>query len=331
MQACLDRARVAAQTDLPILILGESGAGKTILARAIHNSSSAGRRPVRLVQRRRAERFAPRQPAVRTRARCVHRRAQPRQGEVRAGRIRARCSSTKLPTSAPPPRARSSAPSSTGNSSGSARDAAARRRARACPRPIIRYRPRRRTLPPGSVLPDQRLHPDRAAAPRTAQRPADSARDRDRAGEPAPGQDRSSGSTGGGRSAPGITGRATCGSCPPSSTRRWRSRPGDVIGEEHLCWADDAAAVAAVRTRRRQRRATHAARGCSSAHPARCSTTWVATSAGRRASWACRGRRSIASCGRYLARLRLRPASVRDAGRLRLARGSSSCPRSGRA
>ena len=40
MQACLDRARIAALTDLPILILGESGAGKTILARAIHNSSA---------------------------------------------------------------------------------------------------------------------------------------------------------------------------------------------------------------------------------------------------------------------------------------------------
>jgi transcriptional regulator with PAS, ATPase and Fis domain len=39
MQACLDRARIAASTDLPILLLGESGAGKTILARAIHNSS----------------------------------------------------------------------------------------------------------------------------------------------------------------------------------------------------------------------------------------------------------------------------------------------------
>jgi transcriptional regulator with PAS, ATPase and Fis domain len=39
MQVCLDRARVAAQTDLPILILGESGSGKTILARAIHNTS----------------------------------------------------------------------------------------------------------------------------------------------------------------------------------------------------------------------------------------------------------------------------------------------------
>src|SRR5262245_46899899 len=40
MQSCLDRARLAAQTDLPILILGESGAGKTILARAIRNSSA---------------------------------------------------------------------------------------------------------------------------------------------------------------------------------------------------------------------------------------------------------------------------------------------------
>src|SRR6187200_2052471 len=45
MQACLDRARVAARTDLPILILGESGAGKTILARAIHNSSQRAGHP----------------------------------------------------------------------------------------------------------------------------------------------------------------------------------------------------------------------------------------------------------------------------------------------
>jgi DNA-binding NtrC family response regulator len=45
MQACLDRARLAARTDLPVLILGESGTGKTILARAIHNSSARARRP----------------------------------------------------------------------------------------------------------------------------------------------------------------------------------------------------------------------------------------------------------------------------------------------
>jgi transcriptional regulator with PAS, ATPase and Fis domain len=43
MEACLARARVAARTDLPVLILGESGAGKTMLARAIHNTSE--RRP----------------------------------------------------------------------------------------------------------------------------------------------------------------------------------------------------------------------------------------------------------------------------------------------
>ena len=45
MQRCLDRARIAARTDLPILILGESGAGKTMLARAIHNTSSRQGRP----------------------------------------------------------------------------------------------------------------------------------------------------------------------------------------------------------------------------------------------------------------------------------------------
>jgi transcriptional regulator with PAS, ATPase and Fis domain len=43
MLRCLNLAKVAAQTDLPILILGESGTGKTLLARAIHNSSSRAR------------------------------------------------------------------------------------------------------------------------------------------------------------------------------------------------------------------------------------------------------------------------------------------------
>ena len=40
MRRCLELARVAARTDLPVLILGESGTGKTMLARAVHNSSS---------------------------------------------------------------------------------------------------------------------------------------------------------------------------------------------------------------------------------------------------------------------------------------------------
>ena len=45
MRECLERARVAADTDLPVLILGESGTGKTILARAVHNSSRRARGP----------------------------------------------------------------------------------------------------------------------------------------------------------------------------------------------------------------------------------------------------------------------------------------------
>ncbi len=45
MIRCLELARIAAQTDLPILILGESGAGKTLLARAIHNTSNRAKSP----------------------------------------------------------------------------------------------------------------------------------------------------------------------------------------------------------------------------------------------------------------------------------------------
>jgi len=45
MRRCLELARVAARTDLPVLILGESGTGKTMLARAVHTSSSRAGAP----------------------------------------------------------------------------------------------------------------------------------------------------------------------------------------------------------------------------------------------------------------------------------------------
>jgi two-component system response regulator HydG len=44
MRQCLELARLAATTDLPILILGETGTGKSLLARAIHNSSRRAER-----------------------------------------------------------------------------------------------------------------------------------------------------------------------------------------------------------------------------------------------------------------------------------------------
>ena len=45
MRHCLELAHVAARTDLPVLILGESGTGKTVLARAVHTSSARAAAP----------------------------------------------------------------------------------------------------------------------------------------------------------------------------------------------------------------------------------------------------------------------------------------------
>ena len=40
MARCLKLAAVAAKSAVPVLILGETGTGKTLLAQAIHNSSA---------------------------------------------------------------------------------------------------------------------------------------------------------------------------------------------------------------------------------------------------------------------------------------------------
>jgi transcriptional regulator with PAS, ATPase and Fis domain len=45
MARCLQLAALAAQSDVPVVLLGETGTGKTLLAHAVHNSSTRAGRP----------------------------------------------------------------------------------------------------------------------------------------------------------------------------------------------------------------------------------------------------------------------------------------------
>jgi transcriptional regulator with PAS, ATPase and Fis domain len=45
MARCLQLAALGAKSDVPVVLLGETGTGKTLLAHAIHNSSTRGGRP----------------------------------------------------------------------------------------------------------------------------------------------------------------------------------------------------------------------------------------------------------------------------------------------
>ena len=80
-------ARVAT-SEAAVLIHGETGTGKELVARALHHASDRRKGPVRGHQLRRRAADAARERAVRPRARRLHRREGRPHGAVRAGRRR---------------------------------------------------------------------------------------------------------------------------------------------------------------------------------------------------------------------------------------------------
>ena len=74
-----------AQTISTVLIFGETGTGKELVARAVHDASPRRRQPVRRGQLRGPARIAAGERAVRPREGGVHQRRRPAQGPVRAG------------------------------------------------------------------------------------------------------------------------------------------------------------------------------------------------------------------------------------------------------
>ena len=92
MKAQIDRL---AEIPSPVLILGESGSGKELVARRLHEAGGRALRDVRGRQLRRLARHHGRKRTFRSRTRRLHRRRPHPQGRLRKRRAAAPCSWTR--------------------------------------------------------------------------------------------------------------------------------------------------------------------------------------------------------------------------------------------
>jgi hypothetical protein len=86
--SAIARLRLVAASELPVLVLGETGTGKELAARTVHAASERAGGPLGRAQLRRVARAPDRERALRRRARRLHRRARRARRTGRGGRGR---------------------------------------------------------------------------------------------------------------------------------------------------------------------------------------------------------------------------------------------------